>query len=668
MNEFLKYKRKVSNAKAKYLAAKEHDSHPGNKEIINKLSRPFERDHFTLAVIGGMSAGKSSFLNAFLGEKNLLPTGGDQTTCSLTSICYSKRQSVTIKYSNGEAQSFQAKDINELKSILNDKVAIPREFGNGFPILQINNDIVQGLSKEQILGKLSEYETLAQRPIKADLEKYLSLKMDDSKFVEEVSIGMDVKSLEGWRIVDTPGVCALGGIEEITRDFIFKKDDDGYDLVDAVLFIYNGSESLQKNPALTGFIKDVAKRKQTIIAERSFMIITHSASGFFQDCGDYVENAKQQIEGIIPDERIFYVDNNLELFCKAREKDYRDFKDLITKDYLTNWPKDTAAILKEMKSDLLDDHNSLCNEDFIQKINELSQFAALRENLEQFIVQRKQQVYAEIINLIKSDLKNLAARKKEDMAMVKKDLTGQQDMADQLQQKKEERKFQKEKYNEIANQLRNKFSESEIRKKYDDIRKRTRDLSKLHSIELIDQETDSIHDELVTLRTTIPNDLAEECKHQFESIPKKFSFPTVDFKSIVTTAKNKKDNIEEKIVNKSGLGNFLKRLFTKKSSLKGRELVKETKPEKVAEDCKNEILKVIGEDIEAAKLGVEGFLKSADSQIDKTQQQIDADECALVEKTKTIEGKQQAIKQLDAIIQQIECSLVEIDNLTGDEN
>ena len=81
MNEFLNFKKRIAKAKDKYLAAKENDCHIGNVESVKLLARPFERDHFTLAIIGGMSSGKSSFLNAFLGEKNLLPTGGDQTTC-----------------------------------------------------------------------------------------------------------------------------------------------------------------------------------------------------------------------------------------------------------------------------------------------------------------------------------------------------------------------------------------------------------------------------------------------------------------------------------------------------------------------------------------------------------------------------------------------------------
>ena len=63
--------------------------------------------------------------------------------------------------------------------------------------------------------------------------------MDPSKFVKEVSVGINLSSLEGWKIVDTPGVCALGGIEELTRNYVFGTDEYGYNNVDAVLLVYN---------------------------------------------------------------------------------------------------------------------------------------------------------------------------------------------------------------------------------------------------------------------------------------------------------------------------------------------------------------------------------------------------------------------------------------------
>lgn len=661
MNEFLKFKRNVLNAKENYLKAKQFDITEGNRESILRLAKPFERGYFTLAVIGGMSAGKSSFLNAFLGEKDLLPTGGDQTTCILTSIGFSKKQSVTIKYRDSLPNTFPAKDINELKNILKEKVAIPHEYGNGFPILQINNDIITGLSESQILEKLPEYEALAQRPIEDDLKKYLSLTMGKRQFVENVFIGLDVKLLEGWQIVDTPGVCALGGIEEITRDFLLGKDIDGYDNVDAILFIYNGSQSLQEKPELTRFIRDVVKRNRSFVAERSFMIITHSASGSFRSNSDYIKNAKQQIQNIIPDDHIFYIDNNLELFCKEREKGPEDFKDLINKDYLSQWDEDTASVLKGMKLDLLDEGKStLCNEDFINKINELSQFTALREKLDEFIVQQKQKAYEEIIDLIKKDLNNLANRKKEAKAMVEGDLEGQQDIATQLRKREEESKKHHEEFNKIADTLGTEYSEVKIRQKYDKIKEKTHGLKGLKAEEL-DYNTEVISRELEEKRSTIQNELACYCQHKFDSIATKFTFPTLDFKSIVEKARMNEKN--KKLEDKEGLLNTIKRWFSTVLIIVDKDKRKDwgkawkEDSEKVAIECQDRILKEIDEDIKIIINGVDTFIKIANESYSNYNNQIVKDGQELLERTRTINEKKQIISKLENEIGQIEYSL-----------
>ena len=659
MNEFLKFKRNVLNAKENYLKAKQFDITEGNRESILRLAKPFERGYFTLAVIGGMSAGKSSFLNAFLGEKDLLPTGGDQTTCILTSIGFSKKQSVTIKYRDSLSNTFSAKDINELKNILKEKVAIPHEYGNGFPILQINNDIITGLSESQILEKLPEYEALAQRPIEDDLKKYLSLTMGKRQFVENVFIGLDVKLLEGWQIVDTPGVCALGGIEEITSDFLLGKDIDGYDNVDAILFIYNGSQSLQEKPELTSFIRDVVKRNRSFVAERSFMIITHSASGSFRSNSDYIKNAKQQIQNIIPDDHIFYIDNNLELFCKERENCPKDFKDLINKDYLSQWDEDTARVLKGMKMDLLDEGKStLCNEDFINKINELSQFTALREKLDEFIVQQKQKAYEEIIDLIKKDLNNLANRKKEAKAMVEGDLKGQQDMATQLRKREEDRKKRHEDFNIIANTLATKYNEYEISQEYDEIRRETHGLKCLKAKEL-DYKTEEIGRNLEEKRASIINKVKSDCQHQFDSIVTDFTFPTLDLKAIVEEARHKNTELKPK----EGLLNYFKRKFSKLAFW-----VKDKKPEdwgqawkedseKVAEECQDIIREAIKDEIALITNIVRTFIVEVDNSIKRYNELIKRSEDELRENTRTINDKEQTISKLKNEISQIENSL-----------
>ena len=604
MNEFLKFKKRIAKAKDKYLAAKENDCHIGNVESVKRLARPFERDHFTLAIIGGMSSGKSSFLNAFLGEKNLLPTGGDQTTCSLTSIYYSEKEKVSVEYMDGHIDVFTANSSSDLKDILTNTVAIPQEFGNGFPLLAINNDILRGLSESDILKKADIYSNIAKRKITtSELSNYLNTHMDPSQFVKEVSVSINLPSLEGWKIVDTPGVCALGGIEELTRNYIFGTDEYGYDNVDAVLLVYKGSVSLQEHPELTEFIKDVIRRKKSIIADRSFMIVTHSASDHFQENPNYLNNALNQIDNLIPKERIFYVDNNLELFCRIREREGKDFMDMITKSSLEDWPKDTSSRLKAMKSDFLEerDKNMILNEDFINEIQKLSQFHILREELEKFIVERKQKDYDVIIQLIKEDLNNLVNRKNEKKAKVEKDLRGEQDLASQIEDEKKKNEASLLDFNNFIDSLRTDYSDAKIRRMYQNISQKAKGISSLHSISLISAEAESIENGLKEKKDEILREVEKKSKNYFSNIHIQ-SFPVLDFKSMINKAQKSESNQKDNWQAEKGLGNFLKRTFSKIAGIFkpddkyehwGMTNYRTPDIEKVSRECIDEIIKDI---------------------------------------------------------------------------
>ena len=613
MNEFLKFKKRIAKAKDKYLAAKENDCYIGNVESVKRLARPFERDHFTLAIIGGMSSGKSSFLNAFLGEKNLLPTGGDQTTCSLTSIYYSEKEKVSVEYMDGHIDVFNANSKSDLKDILTNTVAIPQEFGNGFPLLAINNDILRDLSESDILKKADIYSNIAKRQITtSELSNYLKTHMDPSQFVKEVSVGINLSSLEGWKIVDTPGVCALGGIEELTREYIFGTDEYGCDNVDAVLLVYKGSVSLQEHPELTEFIKDVIRRKKSIIADRSFMIVTHSASDHFQENPNYLNNALNQIDNLIPQERTFYVDNNLELFCRIREREGKDFMDMIY-DSMDSWPPETRARLESMAF-RFQRKGMVLNEDFINEIQKLSQFHILRKELEKFIVERKQKAYDEIIQLIKEDLNNLVNRKNEKKAKVEKDLRGEQDLASQIEEEQQKNETSLLEFNNFVDSLRTDYSEAKIRRMYQDISQEAKEISSLYSISLISAKAESIENDLKEKKDEILREVENKSKNCFSNIHTP-SFPVLDFKSIINKAQKSESNQKDNWQAEKGFGNFLKRTFSKIAGIfsdkyehYGMTNYRTPDIEKVSRECIDEIINDINAYVDYTKKVIKNFI------------------------------------------------------------
>jgi GTP-binding protein EngB required for normal cell division len=71
--------------------------------LIQSCQRLSERNELTLAVVGRFKAGKSSFLNHFLGRE-LLPVGVVPVTSAVTEIAYGPGEKVTVHFLSGEIQ------------------------------------------------------------------------------------------------------------------------------------------------------------------------------------------------------------------------------------------------------------------------------------------------------------------------------------------------------------------------------------------------------------------------------------------------------------------------------------------------------------------------------------------------------------------------------------
>ena len=86
-NEFAKIGKLVDTIIKRYREVRMDCGIPDNgwhSRTIERMATPFIKGYFTLAVVGKVSSGKSTFINALLGCKELQPKGHDQTTCGVT--------------------------------------------------------------------------------------------------------------------------------------------------------------------------------------------------------------------------------------------------------------------------------------------------------------------------------------------------------------------------------------------------------------------------------------------------------------------------------------------------------------------------------------------------------------------------------------------------------
>ena len=244
---------------------------------IERMAKPFIKGYFTLAVVGKVSSGKSTFINALLGCKDLLPTGHDQTTCGVTYIEYGETPEITITFGDGHQTIIKENICGKIKPY----VAIPEMYHN-LPVNNIDDMIMENKGFEQIwdLHNQIEKETLCARIDKALLEEYVS-----NRTKKDIAIEVRMKfpfneELKGWRVIDTPGIGAIGGIETRTKQLLANQNEDGSREVDAIIFLQNGSQTLDQTDSKQ-FIKEQLDNFTESDKGRLFYVLTHSSSTDF---------------------------------------------------------------------------------------------------------------------------------------------------------------------------------------------------------------------------------------------------------------------------------------------------------------------------------------------------------------------------------------------------
>ena len=78
------------------------------------------------------------------------------------------------------------------------------------------------------------------------IDKFLLKDYVEHRKKKDIAIEVRMKypfneELKGWRVIDTPGIGAIGGIETRTKQLLATQKEDGSREVDAIIFLQNGS-------------------------------------------------------------------------------------------------------------------------------------------------------------------------------------------------------------------------------------------------------------------------------------------------------------------------------------------------------------------------------------------------------------------------------------------
>ncbi|WP_110114919.1 dynamin family protein [Bacillus sp. CGMCC 1.16541] len=372
---------------------------------LKKQAEHIRQDKFMLMIAGEAKSGKSTFINAYLGE-NILPMDIKQCTSSIVEISYGETFTLIATYADGRQKYL--KDENLIKKFLKDNAALNDEYRD-IPIPTINNevlikykgkigeqvikDLIKGVQTENIHNlPLNEYEKKIREYIRAhkDTWKNIVVKM-------EIAYPIKDESLRGIEIIDSPGVNADGRVGDVTESYIKNAD--------AVMFLKPITGQALESTSFKRFMKSKSMDRNK---NALFLILTRAANETIENRDRILHEALKQFKGV-EEEHIILVDSKVEMFIKLiNDKSIEEIEkilmDLGSKNQLEDFilaPWFTSQKNKEVFIQALREKSNFMNvEAILNRFGRRSHYIALSQFLERML-----KVFIKIQDNFKANIK-----------------------------------------------------------------------------------------------------------------------------------------------------------------------------------------------------------------------------------------------------------------------
>ena len=353
-------------------------------DIRGKAER-VKADRFNIIIAGESKSGKSTFINAYLGVE-LLPMDVKQCTSAIVEIKYGRQFAVKATYAEGRVD--EIKDEEKARAFLKKNAALDDDYRD-IPVPTINSEILvkAGLRAEakgtQPVVHKAEVEAMLNSPeVKAAnihnipdyndrIRSYIKARINTWRdIVTKIEVTFPFgDELRGIEIIDSPGVCARGGVSEITSQYI--------ENADAIIFlkpvIGQSLESEQFNQFMENV--SVARNKNAL-----FLVLTHIATKNEADIRRLEEEAYKQFSAKLEKHSILFVDSKAELFAKQ----FAGIEDIQSELRRLN----SEGKLDDFVIKAYTETNGLFgdgdNNDFINKLHEKSRFDSIYQALNTF--------------------------------------------------------------------------------------------------------------------------------------------------------------------------------------------------------------------------------------------------------------------------------------------
>lgn len=351
---------------------------------IRSKAKKVKEDRFNIMIAGESKSGKSTFINAYLGVE-LLPMDVKQCTSAIVEIKYGTAFSVEATYADGRHKKITGD--NEARDFLKANAALDDQYRD-IPVPTINSEILvkSGLRARAKGANISipnhEVEAMLKSPevqaaniynlplpdYNKKIKAYINAKKDNwQDIVTKIEIMFPFSDdLRGIEIIDSPGVCARGGVAEITSQYI--------ENADAIIFLKPVIGQSLESTQFSQFMENVSVERNK---NALFLVLTHIATKNDADMKRLEEEAQKQFSGKIDAKNILFVDSKAELYSK-KFADIDDIKNELLRLNKEGTLDDFVVKAYNETSGLFGDG------DFIEKLHEKSRFHQIYQSLEMF--------------------------------------------------------------------------------------------------------------------------------------------------------------------------------------------------------------------------------------------------------------------------------------------
>lgn len=677
-NEFLRYRSKTEEAVRIYQALRKKYSPQaeGFSKSVEVLARPFLKGHFTLAVIGEMSAGKSTFINALL-EKELLATGFGQTTCTLTEIEHADQECYEVEFADGSRKKYSS--IKELQ----EHMAIPDEYRE-LPIKQINDYIVRGLKVQEIVARKEKLEGFNKGNIEEKiLRKYVS-EHNKRNIPRRVYVHTPLsEDYRGWRIIDTPGLAASGGIEEETYNLLESKDEIGKNnIIDAVIFV-NSAKRQAEGKTFVEVVENTIGALPDEVRRRLFLVRTHGTDR------DYRRNEAEEQKAIerlfvnrlrINAKHICVVDSLVHIFqcyANAYELDLINMRKDAPSEWLDakTW-KAARDIVRDAKGELEDDNKEVNAETIKGKLKQWANFEGLQMLLNDFAREEKSKTYESLIRKILEELLSMKHLLRKKRLILIKSRGNLKLLRDNMTAEGVKLEKAINEVNSILRAIRAEYGRKKINERFKGIIQNVKNLKGDSVGVMKDQlrrhssEVDTQKEQLMTdLAASLGDILKEELK-KVEIVMSPIDFAAIEVRATKVATKEVEETRTCQ-VKQQGLWGSLKRMISFDVWGYDEQVYTVTKTQLDEEEQKRQFRDqavtafISALDALKKQLGEEVDLYGAKAQkkLEEGVEQTKAEYQNLCNECQSQEALEAQIKQLDAQVEEVETGINQLDKL-----